>query len=83
MTKQPIATWADLFDHLGRSGVPLMHILSVSKQAAHQMRTKTGTIPPSHWAKLVAWAEANGEPINYDLLGRLAAESPAARVAAE
>lgn len=81
MKKQPIATWADLFERIGRE-VPLMHILGVSKQNAFDMR-KRCVIPSSHWTNLVAWAAENDKPeITFDLLGRLAAKHPS-RVAAE
>ena len=81
MKKPRIATWADLFDLIGRE-VPLMHILKVSKQTAHDMRRRV-IIPPGHWNNLVAWAAANGKPeITFELLGRLAANHPP-RMAAE
>lgn len=80
--KQPvIATWSDLFAYIGKEK-PLMHILGISKQGAYSMRERC-IIPPGNWHKLVAWAEANGKTaINYELLGRLAADDPP-RIAAE
>ncbi len=79
MTRQPIASWADLFARLNEAGLPLMHILKISKQSAYQMRNVC-RIPPSHWNELVLWAEVNGEPeITYELLARLAANQLAAK----